>query len=172
MDALLHAPQPPSPREVASAEPMAVHVAQPERRGHRARHAAPSPVWRAAAAAVRAGRRFGDQARVGLGNLRSAVAAGPAAVGSPDAGTPSSPPAPSRLTIAPPSGLDDLRREFEERELELVAAGKHWSALAHRSYGELRFLPAAVDRPGRSRQVIEIDDADWEAPTWQTLGQR
>src|SRR3954471_5302720 len=96
---------------------------------------------RAGAAAARAGKRVGTQARTGLVNLRTVLVTEPEDVEPPDPAD--EPPVPDhRLgdpsAIAPPDlGLDRLRHRFEERELELVASGKGWSGL-HRAYGELR----------------------------------
>ena len=78
-------------------------------------------------------------------------------------------PAETGLPAAPRNDLDELRHEFEERELELVAAGRPWSSLTHRAYGELRFLPPP-EPPRPPRPVVHLDDADWDAPSWKTLG--
>jgi hypothetical protein len=144
------------------------------------RHRAPSPVRRAATAAARAGRRLGDGARTGVVNIRSAISAEPSGIEPPDpAADPIDDAEVQVEPVAPPphggrsTELDDLRHEFEERELELVAAGKPWSSLTHRAYGELRYLPPPPPPPRpprRRRDQVEIDDADWETPTWKTLG--
>jgi hypothetical protein len=144
------------------------------------RHRAPSSVRRAAAAAARAGRRLGEGARAGVGNIRSAVTSEPPGIEPPD---PAEEPIEGKeIQVADAESaarsersveLDALRHEFEERELELVAVGKPWSSLTHRAYGELRYLspPAPPPRrpPSRRRDTIEIDDSVWESPTWKTL---
>ena len=180
------APPAPNVDEPTELEPDAHPVAK----HHNARHRAPSPARRAAAAAGRAGRRLGEQAKAGASNLRAALASTP-----PDGAAPVPDPidepepepqeaVPDRSPNNRPidadydKGLDDLRHEFEERELELVAAGKPWSSLTHRAYGELRFLPAPPPKPPspprrrRDVPVVRIDDAEWETPTWKTLSDR
>ncbi len=141
------------------------------------RHRAPSSVRRASVAAARAARRLGDQARTGVGNIRSAIAAEPPEIVPP---VPVDDEYPDPVAMLEPvprergTDLEDLRHEFEERELELVAAGKPWSSLTHRAYGELRYLPpppAPPRPPRRRRDVVEIDEADWETPSWKTLGE-
>jgi hypothetical protein len=131
------------------------------------------------AAAGRAGRATWARARVGVANLRGALKPGPE-----DAEPPEPEPipvdeeeAPIRVVAGdipapppPPPELDDLRHRLEERELELVAAGKGWSSLTHRAYGELRFLPESLPEPPTKREpAVEIDDAEWDPPTWRTI---
>jgi hypothetical protein len=145
------------------------------------RHRAPSSVRRAAAAAARAGRRVGEGARTGVGNIRSAITTRPPEIEPPD---PAAEPiddeeirvpgaeSPTPTLTERSDELDALRHEFEERELELVAVGKPWSSLTHRAYGELRYLPPPPPPPRpprRRREQVVIDDADWETPTWKTL---
>ncbi|HEY7280320.1 MAG TPA: hypothetical protein VID47_01895 [Actinomycetota bacterium] len=145
------------------------------------RHRAPSPVRRVAAAAARAGRRLGDQARTGAGNIRSAITTEPTGIEPPDpasdppeAPDPGAPPRHESVRRERSAELDALRHEFEERELELVASGRPWSSLTHRAYGELRYLspPPSPPRrpPGRRHDPIEIDGSVWESPTWKALG--
>jgi hypothetical protein len=114
-------------------------------------------------------------------NLRGALGPGPEGLEPPPLEVPADePPADDRPPAvdlpAPPlhPDLDDLRRELETRELELVAAGKGWSGLAHRAYGELRLLPAQPPPPPSSRtstRTIRIDDEDWDAPSWRSFGE-
>ena len=137
---------------------------------HSGRHRAPSSVRRAAAAAARASRRLGTSARSGIGNLRTAIVTERTDVEPPDPADEADenaidqPPAPP----PPPHELDMLRHRFEERELDLVAAGKGWSGL-HRAYGELRYLPPPETPPPR-KLVAETGEAKWEPPVWKNIG--
>ncbi len=169
--------------EAIASGPLVIHIPEAppseappmEPRGHHAaRHRAPSPVRRVAAAAARVSRRLGDHAKAGMGNLRPALVDEPTGLEPPD-------PAdeideleegfePRIPEVTPPAPeLDELRHQFEERELDLVAAGKGWSGLTHRAYGELRFLPAPPPPPRPRKPSVEIDDLDWDPPTWKTM---
>jgi hypothetical protein len=141
------------------------------------RHRAPSNLRRLAGATARAGRRLGARARDGVGNLRTVLVTEPTDVEPPD---PALDPVDDDDVVAVPAAprldpeLDELRHRFEERELDLVAAGKPWSALTHRAYGELRFLPATPPPRRPATPVVELDDAgfddaDWEPPSWKTM---
>jgi len=146
---------------------------------HSGRHRAPSHVRRAASAAARAGRRLGHQAVAGVGNIRTAITTEPTGTEPPDPAAEDDDATPEGAPMAPAAErdrrteLDALRHEFEERELELVAAAKPWSSLTHRAYGELRFLPPppTPPRPPRRRpDSDEVERADWETPSWKSIG--
>ncbi|MFL5799439.1 MAG: hypothetical protein ACJ77A_16090 [Actinomycetota bacterium] len=152
------------------------------RRREPGRHRAPSAPRRIAATTVRAGRAVGDVARTGVRNVRGALVSAPAHG---EAGEPGVP-VPSRTstwerTYAPPppppailrrSLGDELREELEARELETVAAARSWSSFSHRAYGELRSLPLRPEPRHADPRALEIDDEQWDGPTWQELGDR
>jgi hypothetical protein len=145
------------------------------------RHRAPSEPRRLASWAVRAGRSVGGLARAGAGRVRSALAAGPVddarrPVPGPQDGRSwdvEFQPPPQRGPAARRTIGDELRDELEASELEMVASAKSWSSFSHRAYGELRRLPLQAEPPPRSSQrAPEIDDEQWDGPTWQELGDR
>ena len=51
-------------------------------------------------------------------------------------------------------------------------AGKSWSSFSHRAYGELRSLPLRLEPRHADPRPLEIDDEQWDGPTWQELGDR
>jgi hypothetical protein len=54
----------------------------------------------------------------------------------------------------------------------MVATAKSWSSLSHRAYSELRRLPLGLEPPdGIPPRAPEIDDEQWDGPTWRMLGE-
>jgi hypothetical protein len=161
----------PSP---AIAESSSLDAASGPRRREAGRHRAPSGTRRTASVLLRAGSALGHRARTGIDHIRASLATEPGEleIRVPEASEPEPPPTRPR-DVTPTPRLDELRSELEAGELELVAAGKPLSSLAHRAYGELRFLstpPGLEERKARS--AIEIDDEALATPSWHTLGDR
>src|SRR6266542_1811544 len=126
------------------------------------RHRAPSMPRRVAATTLRAGRAVGDV------EAEEATPV-PSRASSWDR-TYEPPPAPPEILRR--SLGDELREELEARELETVAEAKSWSSFSHRAYGELRSLPLRLEPREADPPTLEIDDEQWDGPTWHMLGDR